>query len=96
VHLIRIDSAKENGQALLNEADRLYQELQSQGFSVLYDDRQDSAGKKLIDADLLGIPVRVVISPKTLEKNGVEIKLRNCPEMKVIAASELLGFLRES
>ncbi|MFA5165927.1 MAG: aminoacyl--tRNA ligase-related protein [Candidatus Paceibacterota bacterium] len=96
VHLIRIDSAKENGQTLLNEAQRLYQELQSQGFSVLYDDRLDSAGKKLIDADLLGIPVRVVISPKTLEKNGVEIKLRNHPEMKVIATSELLGFLRES
>lgn len=96
VHLIRIDSAKDDGQALMEEADKLYRELQKQGFAVLYDDRQDSAGKKFIDADLFGIPARVVISPKTMEKNGVEIKLRNSPEMKVVATNELLNVLRES
>jgi len=57
--------------------ERLYTELESQGLEVLYDDRRESPGVKFNDADLLGIPLRVTISPRTLEKNSLEIKWRN-------------------
>src|SRR3990167_3064406 len=59
------------------KADALYEQLKKQGVEVLYDDRADtSAGAKFADSDLLGIPKRVVISPKMIEKNSVEIKKR--------------------
>ena len=58
-------------------ADALYQRLNEEGVQVLYDDRQESAGVKFNDADLLGFPVRVVISPRNLKQNVVEIKMRS-------------------
>jgi prolyl-tRNA synthetase len=61
-------------------AENLYSELESKGLEVLYDDRRESPGVKFNDADLLGIPIRVTISPRTLEKNSAEIKKR--PEKK--------------
>lgn len=55
----------------------LYEDLQSKGVEVLYDDRGEKAGFAFADADLMGIPLRVVISPKTLEQNMVEFKHRD-------------------
>ncbi len=69
VHLI---SLNENG-----EAEKLYQELQAQGWDVLYDDRDVSAGEKFADADLIGCPYRLVLSRKTLALNQVELKKRS-------------------
>lgn len=66
VHLISIDADK-NGNAI-------YSTLQERGVEVLYDDRKESAGSKLKDADLIGIPVRLVVSKKTADK--VEMKTR--------------------
>ena len=57
-------------------AERLYQELQAEGLEVLYDDRQESPGVKFNDADLLGIPLRLTVSPRTLQKASAEIKGR--------------------
>jgi len=57
-------------------AEKLYAELEGEGIEVLFDDRKESPGVKFNDADLLGIPIRVTISPRTLEKATVEIKLR--------------------
>lgn len=61
----------------LAKAHDFYIQLKALGFDVLYDDRPDTqAGAKFADADLLGIPLRIVISRKTLEQNKAEIKLR--------------------
>lgn len=57
-------------------ADDLYAKLTEKGIEVLYDDRECSAGEKFGDADLIGIPKRVVVSGKTLEKDAVEVKDR--------------------
>ena len=57
-------------------AEKLYAELVAKGFEVLYDDRKESPGVKFNDADLIGIPLRVTLSPRTLEKNSAEIKWR--------------------
>jgi len=58
-------------------AENLYSDLGTQGLEVLFDDREESPGVKFNDADLLGIPFRVTISPRTLESNSVEIKRRS-------------------
>ena len=57
-------------------ADRLYEDLTAAGLEVLFDDRDEAPGVKFNDADLIGPPVRAVISRRTLANNGVEIKRR--------------------
>lgn len=73
VYLIALNP--ENSQ-VRQAADEIYTKLNSRGFGVLYDDREGSAGVKFKDADLLGLPVRVVVSPRTLQDESAEIKLR--------------------
>lgn len=58
-------------------ADRLYEELQSKGAEVLYDDRKVSAGVMFSDADLLGVPFRVIVSPRNMEQKMAEIVSRD-------------------
>ena len=58
-------------------AEKVYSDLEAEGLEVLFDDRNESPGVKFNDADLLGIPIRVTISPRTLEKDSVEIKQRS-------------------
>ncbi|MDE5932173.1 MAG: proline--tRNA ligase, partial [Lachnospiraceae bacterium] len=58
-------------------ADRLYEELQSKGIEVIYDDRKVSAGVMFSDADLLGVPFRVIVSPRNKKQNIVEIVSRD-------------------
>jgi len=63
--------------AVREAADTLCRELEAAGVEVLYDDRPVSAGVMFSDADLLGSPVRVVISPKTLSRNAFELSARD-------------------
>jgi prolyl-tRNA synthetase len=58
-------------------AEKLYQNLTRKNFEVLFDDRDESPGVKFNDADLLGIPLRLTISPRTLESQSIEVKWRN-------------------
>ena len=57
-------------------ADNIYDKLKKKGVDVLIDDRGESAGIKFKDAELIGIPIRVTIGPRTLEKGEVELKTR--------------------
>lgn len=66
-----------NNPEVSSAADTLYEKLINSGLEVLYDDRQESAGVKFNDADLLGIPVRVVVSNRNLNEKSVEIKSRS-------------------
>lgn len=68
---LRTDKAE-----LKDAADKLYNELVRAGVDVLYDDRDCAAGIKFNDADLMGMPIRAVISPRTLEAGEIEVKLR--------------------
>jgi len=81
-------------------AGKLYTGLVEKGLEVLFDDRSDSAGVKFNDADLLGMPVRVVVSRRTLKSNGAEIKRRNEREARVVqledVADELTFLLTSS
>ena len=58
-------------------ADALYESLQEMGIEVLYDDRKVSAGNMFSDADLIGVPVRVIVSPKTIKRGAVEVSKRD-------------------
>lgn len=82
-HLIILDGKNK-------EADDVYNDLVKSGAEVLYDDREDkTAGEKFADADLIGCPIRIVISEKTLAKNSVEIKKRNKKETELIPIEEI-------
>ena len=76
-------------------AEKLYSELEAAGLEVLFDDRPESPGVKFNDADLLGIPIRVTISPRTLEKDSVEIKMRAEKETRLIKLEQVSTTLKE-
>ncbi len=86
VHLIQI----ENSQKVKREAEKIYQNLSKRGIEVLYDDRDKSAGEKFADADLIGIPARIVISERTLAKSSAEVKKRNEEKIELIKISKIL------
>jgi len=70
-------------------AEKIYAELEASGVEVLFDDREVSAGEKFADADLIGVPIRLVVSKKSLEQGGVELKLRKEKESAVISLEEV-------
>ena len=74
VHLcaIRVDNPE-----VKETADKLYEELKRAGVEVIYDDRNVSAGVMFSDADLIGVPVRMIVSPRTLERGAVELSARD-------------------
>jgi prolyl-tRNA synthetase len=81
------------GPEVLSAAEVLYERL-SKHYEVLYDDRDESPGVKLKDADLVGIPIRVVISQKLLKDDNVEIKVRKTGEVIICKQDELEATLR--
>lgn len=83
------------GSSVAEVAEKLYHESEAAGIEVLFDDRDESPGVKFNDADLLGIPFRVTVSPRTLEKNGVELKLRSKKESEIVPLDEILKRLKE-
>ncbi len=87
VHLINLG---QDGEAL-----KIYNALTEKGIEVLMDDRDVRTGEKFADADLIGIPVRVVVSPKSLEAGGVEVKRRDETESRIISAQALMEFVEE-
>jgi prolyl-tRNA synthetase len=74
----------------VSQADELYQRLTDAGVEVLYDDRDLRPGEKFADADLLGIPYRVVVSDKTAASGMYELKARTEDQTKDVSADELL------
>jgi prolyl-tRNA synthetase len=76
-------------------AEKLYAELETAGLEVLFDDRQESPGVKFNDADLLGMPIRLTVSPRTLEKNSVELKKRSEKDSKLVPLAEAVKKLKE-
>jgi len=75
-------------------ADSLVAELESAGIEVLYDDREESAGVKFADADLIGIPFRLTVSARTLKENAVELKGRTEEKGTMIPRAEIAAKIR--
>jgi prolyl-tRNA synthetase len=85
VHLISLNQDE--------EAEKIYNQLTEKGVEVLFDDRDVRAGEKFADSDLIGIPWRIVVSGKSLEKGGVEIKNRNSEESEIVEIEKLVEIL---
>ena len=81
--------------AVLPTAQRIYQELQKAGIEVLFDDRDDSPGVKFNDADLLGIPLRLTLSPRTLQSQSVEAKWRREKEAQLLPVENLAAEVKK-
>ncbi|MDO8593016.1 MAG: proline--tRNA ligase [bacterium] len=90
IHLIALGKEEK----IYAEAERLYEQLQSQGVEVLYDDRTDvNAGEKFADADLIGAPYRAVVSEKSLKAGGVEVKRRGSKESEIVGMKDLEKYI---
>ena len=77
------------------KAEELYAELEKRGVEVLMDDRTQSAGFKFADCDLMGIPLRLVVSPRALERDEAEIKIRSTGEIITCPYSECADRIEE-
>ncbi|MGD9091820.1 MAG: proline--tRNA ligase [Anaerolineales bacterium] len=89
VHLVALTGRGDA--AILEAAERLYQELGDAGVEVLYDDRQESPGVKFNDADLIGLPIRLTVSSRSLEGDSVEYKRRDRPEKSIVPRDEIIS-----
>jgi prolyl-tRNA synthetase len=89
VYLARLGNTSE----IVKNADEIYSRLTDSGISVLYDDRDERAGAMLKDADLIGIPYRLVISDKTIAQNSVEIKKRTEDNIQLMSTEEVVNTL---
>lgn len=90
VHLIglNLDQPK-----IRKKAEKLYATLVKKGIEVLFDDREISPGKKFADSDLIGIPIRITVSPRSLEQGGYEWKARTEKESKILDEKNLFKHL---
>lgn len=92
VHLIvlgnNIDTRK--------KADEIYESFMNSKVDVLYDERDESAGVKLKDSDLIGIPLRIVLSDKTIQKESAEVKKRGSEDLDFVEFGSLLGYVLEN
>jgi len=89
VHLVGLDLFDGN---IKTEAEKLYQDLLDKKVEVLFDDRIDiTAGAKFADADLIGNPIRLVISKRSLENGGIEFKKRNEEKSEIISLDKIFS-----
>jgi prolyl-tRNA synthetase len=87
VHLVTLKGGEE-------ASDRLYADLKAKDVDVLYDDRDESPGVKFNDADLIGNPLQVTVSERSLREGGVELKLRYSNERTIVPLGKILSRIR--
>lgn len=88
VHLVGLKGADD-------EAEQLYADLHKQGIEVLFDDRDERPGVKFNDADLMGVPIRLTVSKRSLENGGIEYKLRRNDEREIVPLDNLMARLQQ-
>lgn len=91
VHLVVLSS--EAGKGVRTMAEKLYMHMLSEGIEILYDDRHLSPGEKFADSDLIGIPLRVVVSEKTLAAGKFEVTERQNKESRMMTQAQLMTLL---
>ena len=82
VHLVALRGGSE-------AAEKLYNDLSAAGFDVLYDDRDETPGVKFNDADLIGLPIRLTVSERSLNEGGVELKMRDETEKRTVRINKV-------
>ncbi|MEZ4753946.1 MAG: proline--tRNA ligase [Bdellovibrionota bacterium] len=92
VHLVALNLENEE---IHEKAEALYQALLNEKIEVLFDDRDLRAGEKFSDADLIGIPVRITLSKRTVKEDKLEFKLRNEKDSQLLTLDEALAKIQE-
>lgn len=93
IHILPIDYTKND--AVRVETDNIYNELKENGFDILLDDRNKSAGVKFKDADLIGAPIKIVVSPRNLDKNVFEVKVLGQEDATLVKKEELSKYIKD-
>jgi prolyl-tRNA synthetase len=91
-HLVALGSGSPG---VRETAERVYRELNENGIDVLYDDRDERPGVQFADADLIGAPLRLTVSARSLECHGVEVKRRDQESTQIVGMDQLVGHLRQ-
>ncbi len=91
VYLLTLGTDEETEQ----QAEAFCSQLEEAGLTVLFDDREESAGVKFTDADLIGCPVRATVSRRSLKQGGVELKARWADDLEVVPSEDLINAARE-
>lgn len=92
-HVSLLSLGKED--AVIEATNRLYEQLRAAGVEVLYDDRTDRPGVKFTDAELIGNPIRLSISKRTMEAGEVELRLRTASESEMVPMDAVVDRVRE-
>jgi prolyl-tRNA synthetase len=93
VHLLGLNSHK--SEEVAQACEEIYNKLNTENIETLFDDRAETAGVKFNDADLLGLPVQVIVGQKNLKENNIEIKVRRTDERFIIKLDELITWLKK-
>ncbi len=88
VHLVGLKGADD-------EVEQLYADLLKEGFEVLFDDRDERPGVKFNDADLMGVPIRLTVSKRSLDNGGVEYKLRREDDREIVAMDDIMARIQQ-
>lgn len=94
VHICPIDYTKKEN--IKDIADRVYKDLQRIGFDILLDDRNKSAGVKFADSDLIGAPIRIIVSERNIQNNVFEVKVLNIEESVFVSIDEICDFVKNT
>ena len=89
VHLVSLRGGED-------QAEKIYQDLTAAGLEVLFDDRDETPGVKFNDADLIGIPIRITVSKRSLEEGGAEFKLRRSKDRSSIPLADVVERLLQT
>ncbi|MDO4283500.1 MAG: proline--tRNA ligase [Clostridia bacterium] len=92
IHILPIDYAKSD--EIKEVADRLYEKLTCMGLDILLDDRNKNPGVKFADADLIGAPIKVIVSKRNLSNNVFEVKVLGDAQAKLISLDEIYDFIQ--
>jgi prolyl-tRNA synthetase len=92
IHLIALNLKNET---VVSTSEKIYKDLRSAGYEVLFDDRDAAAGFKFNDADLLGMPIQIVVGEKKLKENKCEVKIRKTGERLDIELKNLISKIKE-
>jgi prolyl-tRNA synthetase len=79
----------------METAEKLYADLQAEGIEVLFDDREESPGVKFNDADLIGVPIRITVSDRSLKSGGIEFKRRDLTDKEIIPLDEVANKIKD-
>jgi prolyl-tRNA synthetase len=90
VHIVSLGREPE----IADAAGRLYADLRAAGLDVLFDDRSESPGVKFADADLIGVPLRLTVSKKSLANDSIEVKWRAEKDRALVPSSEIVDWVR--